>query len=886
MIAGLLLCLVSSGEPIGGTPEDIDSVPRYEAAERLIGAEVDPMNRADLVIRWFELKKKHVKPEEEGALYERLIREDELLRAKSGPAGQKISRILAWHFFEKKNFSEASKHFQRISDLNSREQLAFGDSYLNQGLLALAIAEYEKALKNLEAAASYRMGWAYLQFQDDEMALKFFDRALQAKNVEGLDVSLAAFRERVIPWMRLKAADQLTALDLKTIDDLAYKIFTDGAEAEILVAYEKVLDVCLGKDFIRSAELVHQELTKRSANPQDAFLKTAARWIKTYRARLDYENVQKILSNLPREVLDETIHGDLRNEIGATIETYETLLDTGGNQQALRPHLESLYALSFALFPSSARFERARINEAKLHLDAGDAARCLDRLKTTATDPSTEGSRILLWSRCQLDQLQSMISSDQVDTALKLAADLLGKQKIYTHFPSSEINGVRDQLGRALLSLIEKSTEPSLVEESILNLQQDSPWPEGYALRLEFQRAAENIQLRKIVSQSSQDSEKADALMRLAESAKIDDVKVKTFSNIVLIQKDERARLDACRQLSAFRSEIKIDDSVESLCIESFRDSLELEPLRIWLMGSTQRSIQREVLLGLAEVALGMEEGKTRLIENGQSEIAQLIYPPSAPVSLGDSQNLSQRFSDEPTEAELKNPAKALVSKLKSFEKIDAGLMSTRDKGGASDQTEGLMGRYFIADRFVNWMNLLGKKVSISPTQRAEFDKQLSELIAFWSSEKESRRISFCEGFFRAHPFESVAPLSCDGMGDGGIVESFQVWVSKISTSPKVLDENPQPLKPAEGMSERKRLFQRLLALVSAKSSEIRALILQDWAIEARRSDLFQLALDLEPKTLPFYQEPKRGLNPYYQRLYQMRAEYLEKRPSASASVN
>ncbi len=865
-------------------PADIDSAPRYLAVERLLETETDAMVRADLVIRWFELKLKHTQPGEEASLYERLIQEDEVLRAKAGEGGQKISRILAWHFFERKNFAEASKHFQRITDLNSRERLAFGDSYLNQGLLAVAIAEYEKAIKDLEAPASYRMGWAYLQFQDDEKALSYFDRALAAKPIEGFDVAAAAFRERVVPWLRLKTSDSVTEADLKSLDDMALQIFPAGAPDEMAAMHHKLMDACFGKDFIQSAELVYRTMLARSASPEDFALKSASRWVRTYRARMNYEAVQNVLLSMNAAQLDEAQHTDLRDEIFNTIDAYERIIDTDPSQVALKSYLKSLYAQSFKWFPSATRFEKSRVNEAKMYLDAGDSELCLERLKTPSTESNIEGSRVLLSGRCHLHQLQAMISAEKFDQALELSADLLAQKKVFSVFPVEEIEGVRDQLGRAFLSLIEKRPVQPFVLDALKSLTQVSPWPDTHPLKVEMQRAYENIQLREIVAQSAEGVEKASALRQLVASAQLDDVKLKSLSNVALLESGEE-RLKACQEISRFKPTMKVEDSVETICVESFRDQLDVENLRAWLAAAENRSVEKEILLGIAEVSLGNIEGEARLKKNGQGALIDLLKAPAVQV-VGPQKSIDE-FSFEPSSAEIKNPVQSLVKKLKAFEKIDSSLASASNKATPAERLQRNLDQFVVSDRFIQWMNKLGQNITIEESQRASFNAQLDQLVQFWTAERETRRLSYCDSFFQLNPFSDAESKICEGPSKEWIQKDFESWSADVRDLAALAEKDRQRRDQFSQVKDaHRRTFGRLVMLAGSSSSEFRALVLQDWALEARRSDLLDLALSQKPRSLEFYRVSGSGLNPLYQGSYQKRLEHLEKIPPASASLN
>ncbi len=866
-------------------PADIDSVPRYLAVERLLATETDAMTRADLVIRWFELKLKHIQPGEESALYERLIQEDEILRAKAGEGGQKISRILAWHFFERKNFAEASKHFQRITDLNSRERLAFGDSYLNQGLLALAIGEYEKAIKDLEAPASYRMGWAYLQFQDDEKALSYFDRALAAQPTTGFDVAAAAFRERVVPWLRLKSSDSLNEGDLKALDEMAVKIFPSGAPDEMAAMHQKLMDACFGKDFIQSAELVYRTMLARSPSPDVFAVQSAPRWLRTYRARMNYEAVQNVLSSIQVTDLDEAQHSDLREEVFHTIDTYERIIDTDSSQVALKSYLKSLYTQSFKWFPSSPRFEKTRINEAKIGLDAGDSNLCLERLKTPSTEATIEAARVLLHARCQLHQLQGMISMERFDEALNLSSELLAQKKIFSVFPADEVEGVRDQLGRAFLSLVEKRPTQPFVLESLKVLTQDSPWPEAHQLRVEMQRAYENIQLREIVAQSAEGVDKTTALRQLVASAQLDEVKLKSLSNVALLESGDE-RLKACQEISRFRPRMKVEDSVDVVCVESFRDQLQVEALRTWLAASENRTVEREVLLGIAEVSLGQPEGEARLKKSGQGALIELLRAPSIQVVV--SSKSVEDFGVEPTASEIKNPAQSLVKKLKVFEKVDGSLLANSKDVDGSSRLQHRLDRFTLSDRLIQWMNKLGQTVSMESAQRADFDGQLSQLIQFWNAERETRRVSYCDSFLQANPFSAAQVKDCEGGISQEIVQKdFEMWSADVKQLAMLADQDRERRERfSQARDSHQRTFGRLVMLAGSSSSELRAVVLQDWALEARRSDLLEMALSQKPQSAEFYRASGDILNSLYKKTYQKRLEHLEKLPTASASIN
>jgi tetratricopeptide (TPR) repeat protein len=879
--------LIASQDGVAGPSvpaADIDSAPRYLAVERLLETETDAMVRADLVIRWFELKLKHIQPGEEAALYEKLIQEDEVLRAKAGEGGQKISRILAWHFFERKKFAEASKHFQRITDLNSRERLAFGDSYLNQGLLALAIAEYEKAMKDLEAPASYRMGWAYLQFQDDERALSYFDRALAAKPTEGFDVAPAAFRERVVPWLRLKTSDSLTEADLKALDEMALKIFPTAAPDEMAAMHQKLMDACFGKDFIQSAELVYRTMLSRSSSPEDFALTSAPRWVRTYRARMNYEAVQNVLLSMSATQLDEAQHGDLRDEVFNTIDAYERIIDTDPSQVALKSYLKSLYAQSFLWFPSAARFEKSRVNEAKMYLDSGDSELCLMRLQTPSADAGIEGSRVLLLRRCQLHQLQAMISAEKYDQAIQLSADLLVHQKAFSVFPAEETEGVRDQLGRAFLSLIEKRPVQTVVLDALKSLTQVSPWPDAHPLKAEMQRAYENIQLREIVAQSAEGVEKTSALRKFLASAQLDDVKLKSLSNVALLESGQE-RLKACQEISRFRPTMKVEDSVDAICVESFRDQLDVENLRVWLSNSENRSVEKEILLGMAEVSLGHIQGEARLKKNGQGALIELLKAPA--VQVVGSQKSVDEFSFEPGLAEIKNPIQSLVKKLKAFEKIDGSLARASKNSTSAELLQRSLDQFVISDRFIQWMNKLSQNITIEESQRASFHAQLAQLVQFWTAERETRRLSYCDSFFQLNPFSDAEAKVCEGPSNEWIQKDFESWSTDVRDLATLAEKDRQRRDQYSQVKEaHRRTFGRLVMLAGSSSSEFRAVVLQDWALEDRRSDLLNLALSQKPRSLEFYRVSGSVLNPLYQGSYQKRLEHLEKIPPTSASIN
>ena len=312
-----------------------------------------------------------------------------------------------------------------------------------------------------------------------------------------------------------------------------------------------------------------------------------------------------------------------------------------------------------------------------------------------------------------------------------------------------------------------------------------------------------------------------------------------------------------------------VDPSVEKVCLESLRDALEVDSLRAWLSVKSHRSLEQNVLLGISEMALGIEAGKQRLKDNDQQDLVKLFQV----EPLGSAaQNVElDSFAMEATDAELKNPAGSLVKKMKAFEKIDGGLSNPFD-------------RFLISDRFLKWMGHLSQNVKIDSNQRGQFDKQIGQLVGFWSAERERRRASHCQAFGQSHPFEENPMAECKDTFKESLEAHMKTWTSSVSSASSLTDverESFRELIQIENPS--KRMFKRLMILAGTGSSDLRALALQDWALETKRGDLLAVALSQNPQSSEFYQFKPQVMNAWYQNLYQMRLDHLEKLSAKSS---
>ncbi|MDB5037592.1 MAG: hypothetical protein JWQ35_1120, partial [Bacteriovoracaceae bacterium] len=379
-----------------------------DALERKLKEETDPSKRVQLLLRWVKNKEDY-----EQSLLEKKLGVEKASEQKNGDQlalfkGFKVDivtrlqteiadlakhpklnldplyHVLGFRLLELQKYPEAVMAFQKISGKTSEDFMGLGDAYFaaKNTRAALDAFEHGGLDSKYRNTAGYKRAWCFLQLSDFQNALAEFDIALEDNPYNTIKLKEEVFRDRLRPYVETYQKLIFDDEELLNLKKLASRVHPEALEKskELLAAGLKALILNFNaKAQIEKAQAVFGYLTKEIKDPLSVLVLAAPIWIKVYRGQLNHEAVEKITDSLPSKKIEGFDTTLLETELYNSVVFYDTLFKED-NLPTTRKLLFKINKKFFQLFPGNQQADPLRVGYAKLLLEDGDPAECIQIL--------------------------------------------------------------------------------------------------------------------------------------------------------------------------------------------------------------------------------------------------------------------------------------------------------------------------------------------------------------------------------------------------------------------------------------------------------------------------------------------------------------------------
>ncbi len=948
-----------------------------DTAERIQQAEKDPYKRFQLLLRWIKIKEdydqkqaikdpapevafKRTKDEIIGRIQQEIAKFESIIDVDPSV----LHRELGYRYLEIKNFDLSQNHFMKVRNRGPDDEMALGDAMLGRKEMLAALANYSVAAKDprLKPVATYKRAWAYLQMTLFKEALAEFDLLLSEKRTNMNDQAPAdlrgmrpltklqeeAFRDRLRPYVERFAKEHYDEAEYIELKNLAAKVRGDQPKEQsrlVLDFLRGLLESFNSKAKVRLAEEVFAFIARDFSEAENVLLAAAPLWLKVYRGQLDHASVERILRTLPAKPLKKDLAGvdALQAELNNTALFYETLVNENEQSEAefkkngahnsdyqrARRLLWLVYATYFQNFPNDPESDPLRINFAKLLLEEGDPIHCLSMLALrTHRKEDLEKVATTLEAKCELKEIDQLYAKVNVATAktvtvspdlsTKLAQALLEK-KIYER-PDLGVTSEQayESLSRMVMGLLQKDVHNESLRKILNGMADQFAYPEKLAqLKYELQMVRAELKFEDLVASSIATEKKADAFYEIfALSPVTSNVARKSLTNSILID-DRKEALERCKKFqSVYGDQFSMSSDIFKRCLGLTELHLAVETQFGFLKFQEASLDEKErVHLGLIELALHREEGRTRL-KRLNSEIAKRALASWDGPVPGRARPIPATFT------KLANETDAFIKKLKpiNVQQISAKVpQSVKDfewlqhqwmkyYQGETDPlalAKSLEKRALMTVKMRDWMMALPEPKGLNDEELKEYRTKSVEVVKPWVAQADQALHDCSENAYAFTPdFKEVEGGICaENTKPALYYEQLEKWHQTRQITPHTWpwssenqDENQKSLfrylEGARAASETKDMSRTryflIRALDFANSAREKAHVHLQFARLRGGEDYWISAAQLDgnlKEPIQHFMEQAKG-NPFYERLYQYELDLIQKnQPPSSISI-
>lgn len=837
-------------------PDGSFKIPKsmLDAADRRMASETDPYKKLQLLLRWIKIKEEFDKNQvfdsseikvkqldtSKKEIIARIEKELPALYQTGSVNVEQLFRELGFRYLELRNFEKTISNLNRIQNKSAEDELAIGDALLAMDKVPEAISAYEQAgdefrLKNL---AAYKRAWAHMRQNEFAKALVEFDLALSPNENADAHLYEEAFQDRIRPYLETFHSDHFVKEDADSFKKLAYSISSkDNKRArELFVqSLKSIVEGFTAKSEIELAQEAFYFITREIEDATEILILSAPTWIKVYRARLEHNEVARIIDSLPNKTLDPTKSNPLRTELYNTAVFYETFKENETGPKISHDLLRKTYAKYFQLYPDDQDADGLRVNYGKLLLEDENAKHCLEILsKRSKSDPATEDVAFSLEGKCDLKYLDQMYSQKHNDEFYKFLSKALLQEKVYTRKNIGiEETKAFQGLTRMLMGAIGKNTKSELLRASLKDLIENYPYPKEDQLFTELQITRAELEFKDLLDSNQKPSEKAPLFFGIYQnSPPTSEVAQKAITNSIVMSNGEDG-LTRCDEFKLkYRSNFKPNTQVFDRCIQLAEHFLNLETeYRYWDPEENKLSRDQQLRVGLLELALGINKGRER-IESINDEKATSILENWDGVS-------EKKITTDPRFQKIQKETRSFLSSLKpiKFVKIsDRVPVLTKDFGKIDKaivdyyesnpeplfMARALDMRAELAAKMHQWLANLPSPPSLTEEEKQEYLKGTQDFLNPWKQGAEARAKECAETAYSLSPdFKQTEDGFCKGdVSDKVFFDFVNSWKKSI----------PHKMKM-------QRIVQIILARAKAEQQALKARYLLFRALDLSKND-------------------------------------------------
>ena len=867
------------------------------ATERILEREQDLSRRIPLLIRWMKLVQEVNGAEKgEDLIFSRLkVEVEEMGKRAQGGELDPLLRQYGWRLAAQKKWQDAVQVFKQMQSRQPKDDLVYGDSLLALGLSTLALENLESAKQGLPALAAYKKAWAYLQLNDHKSALKEFDDALKRTPEAEGDIRAQAFQERLLSYTAVYNRSSFTEVEVDELRTLANQVFGGvslSTDEEIKKALKKIVEGFLGRGETNLARQAFDQLLQIAPDQNEFSLSTAGIWIGIYRAKLQHEDVARLLEGLPSNPLPTETYASLFDELKKTASFYESLVSEKEADRS-KKILTLTYQKIFQIFPSSSGLTEMRLNSAKLAWDRGDVEGCLSDLAPLSKEERSSSGGLKIVAQCHLKRLDESraMKRDSLTSELKLA---LLDEKLYKAFPDPESKSLFEGLVRILLSEVSRSSSLEL-RTMLSEILREFPFDKNSSLYREVQ--AMDAQQKFISLGGKTGAEAGDDYFALfQESDQFSELGQKALGNSILLATSTTlaGRCDKWMELRGTKA--KSEDPIWLHCYRGVESAFDLERMNQYLqLAQANLSEDLQIRFGLVELALD-KPGALKRLERMKSESATLAvkawvgpkgFVPEvsreANVLLGEISGL---------EASLK-PMKRVLweskipSMIKKWEVLDQKIVTHLKREQGEVAADLIYGRVSMTRSLLRWIELMPKPHFKNDEDRVAYEGQMRQVSDVWEGQIEERSRECSEkAYYISRSFIPKDQALCpERVTSEDLDLALKSWKESPSAKASDLASDPQQELAQRmldhGLTEMNELRARYWLLSSLdflKSSEDRARAFVGLAQKTRNAIYWGMALSLNPRSLDALQGFRRNakVNGVQERIVDAKIKYLQ----------
>ena len=717
------------------------------ATERILERDLDLKQRVNVLIRWMSLQYEFHSQDPskaENLIFERLT--SEIIKMEEIEVSSELDplyRQVAWHQAALKKWNQAIQYLLKMRHRDAKDEIVLGDAYLATGLSSLALEAFERAKFDLPAISAYKTAWAYLQLHQYQKALSSFDEALAAPvNEETGSIRAEAFRERMIPFVELfKKADFNTedASHLKRLAQSAFPVGLNQAQIEFEKALQSGVEGFLGRAETKLARAAYNQLLLNSPIQTEFFLKTSPLWLRVYRSKLEYLELENILRDLPSTSLSEVTHSHLLQELIKTSDFFEAI-HTGSRDDETRrmnsaKFLAVIYDKSLRLFPESKALANQRMNAAKLALDQGNHNLCLEYLNGQEVGN--------IQASCRLRRIDHMIAEKIDDQLPQELGKALVEDRLYARFSDERAFQIFIDLTKILMGQISKNQSNEYLRSVLVKLLDAYPFDrksKNYKLLKEQSDQLRFLELSKEGVVVEEDRGEEFYKLFLGSDPK-SDLALKSLQNSILLSSGQSLAIRCDQFINLTKSKIDAANKVWHKCFVGAEEDLDLKRMSslLALVQKTLSHDQKEKFR-LVLLALGKKISDSKLIQRWES-IDKPVSRNKASQEFKSFTAMAQSLEAKLLPVSLKTMGRVLSQRVKTWEKLDLAMKNFYEVSTNSDEAAKiLLLRSSASRKILSWIRSLPRPLYKSVSEGQKYEEEFQRVIDVWTKNFEERR--------------------------------------------------------------------------------------------------------------------------------------------------
>ncbi len=669
-----------------------------------------------------------------------------------------LYHVLGFRYLEVQKYKDATAAFEKIRKPTFEDSMGMGDSLFQSGDTKRALEYYERGGRDLKFrnTAGYKRAWCFMQASDFKSALVEFDVAMEENPFNSIKLKEESFRDRLRPYVETYDKISFDEEEIAKLKSLAGRVHSqEPAKAKELVTngLKTLIQHFNAKAQVEKAQAVFAFLAKEIPDATAVLIMAAPLWIKVHRGQLNHEQVKKIIETLPAKAPEGMDIGPLQTELYNSVVFYDTLFKEDANTDN-RKLLFLMNKKYFQMFPDDTNADSLRVGYAKLLLEEGDPAECIDILaRRKGGNKEIDDMAMSIDAKCQLKQLDQLYAQEHTEFFYAKLRQTLLEKKIYERSDLGLTSEAAfESISRMLIGAVNKNRKSLYLRESLFQLITAYPYAKETKLYLDLQTLLAELTFDDIVESKDDPEDKADRFYQVATSAPAgSEVSKKSLINSVKLGKEERI-LDRCDRFSKlYNDEFRPGKEVFERCVRLAEHHLRLErEYGFWLQAEESMNESQQLKVGLIEMALDKAKGRKRIqkLKGESAKSALALWDGAGGLKGGESTNPRLEKIQEKLQEFYKTLKPIPFSKIKSivpgkakdFEWLDLQLVNFyKSKPNAVDMARSLEMRSDLAARMRHWIKALPEPPTLKGPDLDAYRLKAAEVMNVWEEGAQKR---------------------------------------------------------------------------------------------------------------------------------------------------